>query len=76
MKNKLTPVTFEAPAYWASYLINGDYSGLEPAERQAADAFLRREELPAPVSCGDNTFISHFNGLQTEMMEYTSLIQS
>lgn len=32
-----------APAAWASYLINGDASGLEPGEREKADAWLQRE---------------------------------
>ncbi len=74
MKNKLKPFTFPAPAHWASYFINGDYSGLEPSERQAADRFLCNQGLPAPVSCADETYIGRFSGLQTELLEYTSLI--
>ncbi len=27
------------PAYWASYLVNGDASGMSPAEKAAADAW-------------------------------------
>ena len=33
-------VTYTAPAYWASYIVNGDSSGLDPSEHEAADAFL------------------------------------
>lgn len=37
--------TFEivAPAAWAPYLLEGDASGLEPGEREKADAWLQRE---------------------------------
>jgi len=41
--------TYTLPAYWASYLINGDASGLEEGEQALLDAFLRRKNLPAPV---------------------------
>jgi hypothetical protein len=36
-------VTITGPAAWASYLINGDASGLEPGEQAKADAWLARE---------------------------------
>lgn len=32
-----------APAHWASYLVNGDASGLEPHELAQAQEWLRRE---------------------------------
>lgn len=32
--------TYTLPAYWASYLINGDHSGLEDSEIQEADSFM------------------------------------
>jgi hypothetical protein len=34
--------TFTGAAYWASYLVNGDASGLEPNEKALADAWLAR----------------------------------
>lgn len=74
MKNKFKILTFEAPAYWASYLINGDDSGLsDELERNKIDKFLEAEKLPMPVSCSDESFIGRFDGLQCEMLEYTSL---
>lgn len=77
MKNKLSPVTFDAPAYWASYLINGDDSGLaDELERGKIDRWLGSQNLPIPVDCGNESFIGRFNGLQTEMLEYTSLIET
>jgi hypothetical protein len=38
-------VEFTAPAYWASYLINGDDSGLEPGEKERADQYLKKEGI-------------------------------
>lgn len=45
-----------APSHWASYLINGDDSGLESSERQAADAWIAREGMGMPASCDDAGF--------------------
>lgn len=42
---------FSAPSAWASYLINGDASGLDEAERAEADAFIEWVGLAAPVDC-------------------------
>ena len=50
----LEPVTYTAPAHWACALINGDDSGLEESDAQAAQAWA--ESLPGPiVSCGDES---------------------
>lgn len=44
MTRPLHPITsIPAPAAWASYLVNGDASGLTPEERAQADAWLARE---------------------------------
>ena len=45
-----------APSHWASYLINGDDSGLEPAEKQACDDWLDREGFDGPEDCEDAGF--------------------
>ena len=42
--------TVTGPAYWASYLINGDASGLEPGEQAKVDAWLEREGIRSVVS--------------------------
>lgn len=34
--------TATGAAHWASYLVNGDDSGLEPRERELCDAWLAR----------------------------------
>ena len=36
-------VTITAPAYWASYFVNSDASGLSVEEKTQADAWLARE---------------------------------
>jgi hypothetical protein len=49
--------TFEAPAHWAPYLINGDASGLDDGESDRIAAYLA-QELPAGahvVSCADES---------------------
>lgn len=45
--NSVNPAIHEytLPAYWASYLINGDASGLEADEKLACDTFLENEKL-------------------------------
>lgn len=56
---KIETAEFTAPAAWASYLINGDSSGLDfytPGETEKADAWA--ESLPGPiVDCRDAGFI-------------------
>jgi hypothetical protein len=49
-------IMLDAPSAWASYLINGDASGLEDDEQRACDAWLASEKLGAPVDCFDAGF--------------------
>jgi hypothetical protein len=35
--------TATAPAYWASYLVNGDASGLEDREQASADRWIAKQ---------------------------------
>jgi hypothetical protein len=49
-------VMCDAPSAWASYLVNGDASGLEDDEIKACDAWLASEKLGAPVDCFDAGF--------------------
>ena len=44
-------IDYLLPAYWASYLMNGDASGLETGERERIGAFLKSEGLSSPVDC-------------------------
>lgn len=49
----ITVETAIAPSYWASYLINGDTSGLEAGEKEIADSWIKRMGWGMPVSCKD-----------------------
>lgn len=49
-------LTYILPAYWASYLINGDASGLEDSERAVVDSFMVNEGNPNIVDCGEPYF--------------------
>jgi hypothetical protein len=78
---KLEPVTATAPSYWAGYLINGDASGLTPAERRQADAF--KDWLGAdPIDCADAGFMWSHDAMRVcgamagDCQEYTALIAS
>jgi len=68
---KIETITYKLPAYWASYLINGDASGLEdicPAQSRGQlpgdeeselatiDSFLQREGEPNFIDCGEQYF--------------------
>ena len=46
------------PSYFASYLVNGDVSGIEPEERRALDLVLKMAGVSAGAcaSCGDEYF--------------------
>jgi hypothetical protein len=70
---KLTVVEHDLPAYWASYLINGDDSGIEPKDQYEADKFLAEHNLPMPVSC-EPAGIGRYNGLMSDMETFTFLL--
>lgn len=53
----MTVYEITAPSHWASYLINGDASGMDEADIEACDAWIAREGLGAPVSCEDAGFM-------------------
>ena len=48
---KMQIETYTLPVYWASYLINGDASGLEDGEQAEIDAWLA--SLPYGYACVD-----------------------
>ena len=53
--------TATGPAAWASYLINGDATGLDREEVEAADEWIESIGLGAPVSCEPAGFLSYFD---------------
>lgn len=54
-------VTYTLPVYWASYLINGDPSGLNDGEQETIDRWMRNERPGYPVDCGDESWFAYTN---------------
>jgi hypothetical protein len=66
--------SYTAPSAWASYLINGDDSGLDPSEVSEADAFVSKVGAGAPVTCDDAGFRWHPDfGMPGDCQTYTFL---
>jgi hypothetical protein len=69
-----------APSAWASYLINGDSSGIDAEDIAAADRFVS-EVLGAPaVDCEDAGFCwnhsaSHIMPLGADCQRYAALVK-
>ena len=78
-RNPLVEATYALPAHWACYLINGDDTGLEPAEKSQVDAFLGQHKLPRPVSCSDESYFTRYNDANTgragDVLDYSFLVQ-
>lgn len=66
-------LTLTAWASWASYLINGDASGLEPDEVSALRQWVQEEGLEGRlcVSCDGDTYLGSFMGMRGECLQYT-----
>lgn len=73
-------ITLTAPSYWASYLINGDSSGMEDQEIAACDAWIAGLDCGAPVDCEDAGFIKyhdahHVMPLAADCQRYTFFLR-
>lgn len=73
---KLKQHTFDAPAHWASALVNGDMTGLSDTEAAEFEAWCALQASLWVVDCSEETFIGRWNGLQTELCTYTTLQHS
>jgi hypothetical protein len=49
-------IELTAPSHWASYLINGDSSGMLEGEKEACDAWLVAEGIVDVLDCYDGGF--------------------
>ena len=73
----MNTTTYTLPALWASALINGDFSGLPPADTEYLDAWLRIEQPGACLSCSDEPFFARTHDaygvmpLAAECLDYT-----
>ena len=75
---KLTTIEVTAPSAWASYLINGDASGLDDSEQSKCDAFVEGYCAPytCAIGCEDAGFIHHHDAysycpLSADCQRYT-----
>lgn len=78
--SKLTPYEFDAPAYWASALINGDCSSFSDEDQADFDAFVRAnpDHASEVVSCENESWFGHFHfeshgTLGCDMLTYSAL---
>ena len=70
---KLRAVEIDAPAHWASALVNRDESGLGSSELDCVRDWIEKHGLGWPVSASE-TFMGRHEGLLTEMATYTFLV--
>lgn len=66
---------YKLPAYWASYLINGDASSLNDGEEQQIKYFLACHNLGDPCGVSEEQYFSHGNDAHTgcggDCLDYT-----
>jgi hypothetical protein len=70
----MTTEQYLLPIYWASYLINGDATGLEPNEVSEIDQFLQANDLGPCLMVGAESWFSWRNDATTlggDVVEYT-----
>jgi len=66
-------VVIDAPANWASALINNDWTGLEPEEQAQARQWLADEGIGRPVSCSED-FTGRWRGQYCQLVPYQFLV--
>lgn len=78
MKTKIETVTYKLPAHWASYLINGDASGLEDGEQAVIDAWMVKEGNPHICDCGESYFswTNEATSLGGDVCDYTAFFNA
>ena len=64
--------TIDLPAYWASALINNDWSGIEDTDTAAElSAWIKANPLVNVVSCDDVPYIGRYRGVLCDMLTYS-----
>jgi len=53
--SKIEIVEYTLPADWASYLINGDGSGMEQIDTDVCDRWMAYNKLEAPLGVSDTS---------------------
>ena len=67
----ITVNSFVLPAYWASYLINNNASGLNDTDKANCDNWRKENNPGNCVDCSDESFFGTFNGLGCDLLQYT-----
>lgn len=73
MKRSKNPIVCESltlPEHWASALINDDWTGLEPSERDDVKRWLKYNPHLSIVDCADDPDLMIFDGLLTQCLTY------
>ncbi len=67
--------TFILPSYWASALINGDYSGLDETETQQVKDWEKTNSEYYVVECGEQYFSSYNDAtnLAGDVCDFTAI---
>lgn len=66
-------ITYKLPAYWASALVNNDWSGYDKAELEEIKNWLNINGHPNIVDMVGESFVGRFGGLIYELAEYQAL---
>jgi hypothetical protein len=71
---------YTAPSSWASYLINGDDSGMEPQDKEACDKWIASLGHGSPCDCEDAGFMWYhsarvFCPFGADCQSYTFLVR-
>jgi antirestriction protein ArdC len=72
-QGKLKTVEIDAPAHWASALVNRDESGLGESEAACVKDWVEKQGVGYPSSMSD-PFMGRHEGLLTEMATYSFLV--
>jgi hypothetical protein len=70
----LETIHVDAPASWASALINRDFSGLDPETAAHVLQWLSVQGNGQPVSCNPVPFTWRWKGIQCELLTYAFLV--
>jgi hypothetical protein len=81
--SKIKTATFDAPAFWASALINGDESSFDYYGKESKEEFDQWFELMLKafngklyvVGCSEEPHFGRFNGKGCDLLTYTAHVQ-
>lgn len=63
------------PSHWASYLINGDSTGLSDSEKAQCDSVANKDAFGPCVGISDDHEFGTHQGIGQDLCEYTFLTE-